>query len=65
MMVGAAVAVLRAEIAASMGRLVGVVAGISAIFSIFFIPWIVIGVWVIVASVLLFVSSGRRTVARS
>src|SRR5437763_266878 len=32
----------------------GVLAGISAIVSIFFIPWFVIAVWLVVASVIVF-----------
>jgi hypothetical protein len=60
MMVGAAVAVLRARSLPLWLGWLGVVAGIVAIFSIFFFPWIVIAVWFIVASVLLFVSESRR-----
>ena len=41
----------------------GIAAGIVAIFSIFFFPWIVIAVWLVVAGVLLFVSTGRRASA--
>jgi hypothetical protein len=35
---------------------------ISAVFSIFFIPWLVIAVWLVVVSVMLFVAAGRRSV---
>jgi hypothetical protein len=41
----------------------GVVAGIVAIFSIFFLPWIVIAVWFVVVSGMLFVAAGRAATA--
>ncbi len=59
MMIGTAVAVLRARSLPTWLGWLGILAGISAIFSIFFLPWIVIGVWMIVAGVLLFASTGR------
>lgn len=60
MMVGTAVAVLRSKALPAWVGWLGVVAGIAAIFSVFFIPWIVIAVWFVVASILLLVSAGRR-----
>src|SRR5262249_38594563 len=60
-MVAVAAAVLKARSLPAWVAWLSVVAGIAAIFSIFFIPWIVIAVWLVVASILLFVSAGRRT----
>jgi hypothetical protein len=37
-----------------------VVAGLSAIFSIFFLPWLVIALWLAVASILLFIAGNPR-----
>jgi hypothetical protein len=39
---------------------IGVVAGIIAIASIVFIPWFVIALWLLVASVLLFLAGRER-----
>jgi hypothetical protein len=61
MMIAVGVAALRARSLPTWLCWLGVVAGISAIFSIFFIPWLVIAVWLVVASILLFVSAGRQT----
>jgi hypothetical protein len=59
MMVAASIAVLRAGSLPVWVAWLGILAGISAIFSIFFFPWIVIAVWLTVASIALFVASGR------
>ena len=56
MMVAASLAALGARALPVWLCWLGVLAGISAIVSIFFIPWFVIAVWVVVASVLLFLS---------
>ena len=59
MIVAASLAALGARaIPAWLGWL-SVVAGLVAIFSIFFIPWFVIGVWLVVASVLVTRALGR------
>ncbi len=59
MMVATSIAVLRSRSLPAWVAWLGILAGISAIFSIFFIPWIVIAVWLSVASIALFVASGR------
>ena len=61
MMVAASVAALRARAVPAWACWLGVVAGIVAIFSIFFIPWIVIALWLVIVSALLFVAAGRAT----
>jgi uncharacterized membrane protein YhaH (DUF805 family) len=61
MMIAVAVAALRAAALPAWLCWLGVLAGVSAIFSIFFIPWIVIALWLVVASVLMFVSAGRTS----
>jgi hypothetical protein len=65
--VGAAAMMMAAGLAALRGRSLpawvcwlSIVAGVTAIFSIFFLPWIIIGAWLIVASVLVFVSAPRN-----
>jgi len=62
-MIAVSIAVLRARSLPAWVAWLGVVAGIASIFSIFFFPWIVIAVWLVVAGVLLFVSAGRRASA--
>lgn len=62
MMIAVAVAAMRVGVVSSVVGWIGVVAGISAVFSIFFIPWLVIAVWLVVVSVMLFVAAGRRSV---
>jgi len=62
-MIAVSIAVLRARSLPAWVAWLGVVAGIASIFSIFFFPWIVIAVWLVVAGVLLFVSTGRRASA--
>jgi hypothetical protein len=52
MIIGASLAALQARaVPASLGWL-SVVAGLTAIVSIFFIPWFIIAVWIVIASVL-------------
>jgi hypothetical protein len=62
--VGAAVFIVGASLAASRARLVpgwagvvGVIIGVLAIASIFFFPQILIAIWILVASVLLFMAA--------
>jgi hypothetical protein len=59
MFIAASVAALRARVLPGWVCWLGVVAGIAAIFSVFFIPWIVIAVWIVAVSAMLFVSAGR------
>lgn len=54
MMIAASLATLAAPRMPRWASWLGVLAGISAIISIFFIPWFVIAVWLVVASVLVF-----------
>jgi hypothetical protein len=53
MMVGASLAALRARKVPAWAGWLGVLAGISAIVSIFAVPWIVIAVWLLVVGALL------------
>ncbi len=62
-MIAVGLALLRSRALAPWVAWLSVVAGIAAIFSIFFIPWIVIAVWLVVASVVMFVAEGRRAAA--
>lgn len=62
MMIAVALAAMRAGAVSSVIGWIGVVAGISAVFSIFFLPWLVIAVWLVVVSVALFVAAERRPV---
>ena len=64
MMISASVAAMRARAVPAWAGWLGVVAGITAIFSIFFFPWIVTAVWLVIVSAMLFVAGGRsaRTV---
>jgi hypothetical protein len=66
--VGAAAMILAVSIATLRARALppwlcwlGALVGVSAVFSIFFLPWLLIGAWLIVASVLLFISASRQT----
>jgi hypothetical protein len=52
MMVAASLALLGSRRGPSWAAWLGVIAGISALASVFFIPWFVIAVWLVVASVL-------------
>lgn len=54
MMIAASLAALRAPRVPSWAAWLGVVAGITAIFSWTFVPWFIIAVWLVVASVLVF-----------
>jgi hypothetical protein len=63
MMIATSVAALRARSVPAWACWLGVVAGIVAIFSIFFLPWIVIAVWFVVVSGMLFVAAGRAATA--
>jgi hypothetical protein len=61
MMVAASIAALRARSVPAWLCWLGVVAGIAAIFSIFFLPWLIIGLWLVVASILMFASGRSKT----
>ena len=63
MFIAASVAALRARAVPAWACWLGVVAGIVAIFSVFFFPWIVIAIWLVVVSAMLFVSAGRPAAA--
>jgi hypothetical protein len=63
MMIAASVAALRARALPAWLCWLGIVGGATAIFSIFFIPWVVIALWLAVTSVLLFVSGNRAATA--
>jgi hypothetical protein len=52
MMVAASLALLGSRRGPSWAAWLGVIAGISALASVFYIPWFVIAVWLVVASVL-------------
>jgi hypothetical protein len=54
MMIAASLAALRSPRVPGWAAWLGVVAGITAIFSWTFIPWFIIAVWLVVASVLVF-----------
>jgi uncharacterized membrane protein YhaH (DUF805 family) len=59
MMIAASAAALGARSLPAWVCWLGVLAGVVAVFSIFFFPWIVIAVWLVVVSVMLFVAEGR------
>jgi hypothetical protein len=61
MMIAASIAALRARSLPAWLCWLGVLAGVSAIFSIFFLPWLIIGLWLVVASILMFVSGRSKT----
>jgi hypothetical protein len=54
MMVASSLATLAAPRMPRWASWLGVLAGVSAIISIFFVPWFVIAVWLVVASVIVF-----------
>jgi hypothetical protein len=63
MMIAASLAVVRTRALPVAVGWIGVVAGIIALASIVFFPWFVIALWLLVASVILFVSGGRTAAA--
>ena len=60
MMIAASVAVLRARALPAWLAWIGVVAGIVALASILFFPWFVIALWLLAASIILFVAGSPR-----
>ena len=60
-MVAATLAALRARAIPVWLGWLGVLAGIVAIVSIFFFPWFVIAVWILVASALLLRAQGAQS----
>lgn len=62
MMIAASLAALRARVLPAWAGWLGILLGIAALFSIFFLPQIGIAVWLVVAGVLLFRSRERHSV---
>ena len=65
MMIATSVAVLRARVLPAWLAWIGVVAGIIALASIVFFPWFVIALWLLVASVILFVAGSPRRASKT
>jgi hypothetical protein len=63
LMIATSLAVIRARVVPVWLGWIGVAAGIIALASIAFIPWFLIALWLLVASVLLFLAGRERTAA--
>jgi hypothetical protein len=62
MMIAASLAVVRTRALPVWVGWIGVVAGIIALASIVFFPWFVIALWLLAASIILFVANSPRRV---
>jgi hypothetical protein len=59
MMIAASLAALRAGAVPSWAGWLGVVAGIIGLFLLVFFPWFVVGLWILIVSIGMFVRGGR------
>jgi hypothetical protein len=65
MMIAASLAVVRTRVLPVAIGWIGVVAGIIALASILFFPWFVIALWLLAASIILFLANSPRRVGSS
>jgi hypothetical protein len=63
MVIAASLAALRAGAVATWAGWLGIVAGILSLALIIFFPWFVLGIWILVVSIGMFVRSGRAPAA--
>jgi hypothetical protein len=61
--IAASLAALRAGAVATWAGWLGIVAGILTLGLIIFFPWFVLGVWILVVSIGMFVRAGRAPAA--
>ena len=63
MIIAASLAALRAGVVATWAGWLGVVAGILGLGLIIFFPWFVVGIWILVVSIGMFLRSGKAPAA--